>query len=614
MTNARPNILWVSFEDCNPTYPCYGDPTVRTPHLDALAEEGCLWRKAYSTAPVCSPARSAVITGMYPISIGTHHHRTNSGNNYKSLACNYQAVVPHYVKCFTEYLRGAGYYCANNSKTDYQFDAPLTAWDDCSGSGHWRNRPDSDQPFFAVFNLGRTHESGMWEKGVLDEEFAISPENVEVPPYLPDTEKVRRSIARNYTNIAYNDARLGELLAQLDEDGLAENTVVFHWSDHGPSVRGKRWPYEAGIHVPMIVRGPINREPGTVCEDLVSTIDLAPTVLSLCGVTIPWHLQGQAFLGPRTVAPREYVYISRDRYDEMYDMTRACRDSHFKYIRHYHPEYPYLRWNSYRNRHPIMQELIRCQAEETLNEIQLQMFRESRPAEELFDVDADPHELANLADSPAYAEDLARLRSALDGWIEEVGDLGAIPEETMVRNMCPDGIQPQTRPPVMVPLGPSDFGEEILPTEDTRFQGPLRVQLQSPTQGASIAWSTALNETWNLYTGPISLAAGQTTLRVRAVRIGYQDSPIVEQQFVVMAEGPVAPRTGLPPRSPASHNPGTSLARYPSTESDIPSRAVPAAHPPAPRADPASDEPAGRTTASAITHPAHRQTTPAENP
>ena len=324
MSSRRPNILWFSFEDTNPCYGCYGDTVARTPTLDRLAGQGCVWTNAFSTAGVCAPARSAVITGMYPISIGTHHMRTT----HKNRACPevptpYSAVIPHYVKCFTEYLRAEGYYCTNNDKTDYQFTPPMTAWDECSSSAHWRNRPDPEQPFFAVFNPTRTHESGMWPEKCPSPTF--DPAAMKLPPYFPDTPKVREAMARMYTNIEYNDRLFGETLQQLEDDGLAENTIVFHWSDHGPLPRGKRWPYDSGIHVPMIVRWPGHLPAGALSDELVSTIDLGPTVLSLAGIPVPAHLQGQAFLGPQKRPPRTYVYASRDRHDEAYDMVRAVR-------------------------------------------------------------------------------------------------------------------------------------------------------------------------------------------------------------------------------------------------------------------------------------------------
>lgn len=528
-----PNILWISFEDCYPYFGCYGDAVARTPNLDRLAAEGCLWTNAFSTAPVCSPARSAVITGMYPVSIGTHHHRTRSGDNYEAPPYSYEAVVPHYVKCFSEHLRAAGYYCTNNAKTDYQFAPPLTAWDECNKSGHWRKRPDPEQPFFAVFNLTQTHESHMWEGEWPELTFDL--DAIEVPPYFPDTEKVRRSMARMYMNIEASDRHLGELLQQLHGDGLAHNTAVFIWTDHGPMPRGKRWPYDSGIRSPLIVRWPGALQSGSVSDRLVSTVDLAPTVLSICGLEIPHHMQGRAFLGPREVEPRDYVYVSRDRYDEMYDTVRAVRDKRFKYIRHYHPEQPYLLYNRYRNIHPIMQEMWRLHVAGELEGPQQLILQGKRPAEELYDTRTDPHEIDNLAADPACETELERLRAALDDWQREVGDLGLIPEDVLYRQMYPDGVQPTTLVPLFVVLGGDQFGLAESP-DGGRFEGPVILQMQSGTQGASIAYTFEEGDDahWSLYHEPIRLPTGETRVRARAIRIGYKSSPEVAATFTIL--------------------------------------------------------------------------------
>ncbi len=523
MTQKRPNILWVSFEDTNPYYGCYGDKVARTPNLDRLAAEGCRWPNTFSTAGVCAPARSAVITGMYPISIGTHHMRTTHTNKFTpELPTPYSAVIPHYVKCFPEYLRAEGYYCTNNSKTDYQFDAPFTAWDELSDTAHWRNRPDKDQPFFAVFNPTSTHESGMWPERCPNPTF--DPDVIELPPYFPDTPKVREAMARMYTNIENEDRRLGELLQQLEEDGLADNTIVFHWSDHGPLPRGKRWPYDSGIHVPMIVRWPGQLEPGSVSERLLSTVDLGPTVLSCCGLDVPQHLQGQPFLGPKDRSDREYIYASRDRYDESYDMIRAVRDKQFKYIRHYHPELPYLQWIPYRNRHPIIQEMYRLHQEGKLEGPQTLMFQK-RPAEELYDTEADPFETTNLADDPRFFAELERLRDALDNWIADVGDMGEIPEAEMVRQWYPNGERPQTVAPIAIPICEENPGREAA-MEESALPGPVLIQLHCATQGASIGYTFDEGDDakWQLYDQPLPLPSGATTLRIKAIRIGYKES------------------------------------------------------------------------------------------
>lgn len=532
MKTKRPNILWISFEDTNPLYPCCGDNTAHTPNLDKLASESCNWTNAFAVAGVCAPARSAIITGMYPTSIGTHHMRTTHTNEHApELPTPYSAVVPHYVRCLPEYLQQAGYYCTNNGKNDYQFEAPFTVWNEhnthCNewshhGKAHWRNRPDPDQPFFAVFNFGRTHESGMWEN---DREITVDPDSISLPPYFPDTPKVRESMARMYSNIEYNDKLLGKLLDQLEEDGLAENTIVFHWSDHGPMPRGKRYPYDSGIHVPMIVRAPGLIEPGTKSETLVSTIDLFPTVLSTAGIPIPPHVQGQAFLGSQAREEREYVYASRDRYDESYDMVRAVRDKRFKYILNCRPDLPNHPWVRYLNRHPIVQELHRLNLAEDLTEEQQWFFRDTRPVEELYDTEIDPWEMNNLADDPTHADVKDRLNKALHAWTAEVGDLGIMDEAEMVHNWYPQGNQPITSTPLIIPFSENHCG--INPVyEKLSVRGPAKIQLYCATQGASIGYSfdDGDNPKWHLYTGVIDLPAGTTTFRTKACRIGFAES------------------------------------------------------------------------------------------
>jgi N-sulfoglucosamine sulfohydrolase len=531
---SRPNILWFSFEDTNPFYGCYGDPVARTPNLDRLAAQGRLYTHCFSTAGVCAPARSAVITGMYPISIGTLHMRTSHTHPLApELPTPYSAVLPYYVKCFTEYLRAAGYYCTNNVKTDYQFEPPITAWDELSETAHWRNRPDPDQPFFAVFNPTRTHESAMWPENT--PEISFDPDEMRLPPYFPDTRKVREALARMYTQIERSDQHLGEVLAQLEEDGLAENTIVFHWSDHGPLPRGKRWPYDAGIHVPLIVRWPTGIRPGEVSDQMVSTIDLGPTVLSLAGIAIPHHMQGQAFLGAQASPARQYIYASRDRHDEAYDMVRAARDRRYKYIRHYHPELPYLLWIPYHNRHPIVQELWRLHLEGKLNAVQELLFQANRPAEELYDTIADPYEINNLALDPTMSEELERKRVALDAWLEGVGDLGQISEFEMVHRWYPDGIQPKTAAPLVIPICAEYPGLEPAPAGG-EFTAPMVVQLHCVTQGASIAYTfdPAPAPSWSLYCEPLRLPRGNTLIRARAIRIGYQESDEIQANFTVL--------------------------------------------------------------------------------
>ena len=507
----RPNILWITTEDMSPRLGAYGDTLARTPNLDRFAEAGTRYTNAFSVSGVCAPSRSALITGVYPISIGTHQMRTT--HEAPGLPGPYLAVPPPEVKAFTEYLRAAGYYTSNNAKTDYQFGTPVTAWDESSNEAHWRNR-EPGQPFFSVFNSTRTHESKVWPDST--EERTTPREAVVVPPYYPDTDVVREDLARHYDNIARMDTWVGEILAELEADGLADSTIVFFYSDHGDGLpRAKRWVYDSGLHVPLMIRWPeaLRPEryaPGSTEERLVSFVDFGPTVLSIADVEVPASMQGKPFLGGQEVGPRDYIYAARDRHDEAYDRMRAVRDDRFKYIRNYMPETAYVQPIAYRDRMPTMQELLRLSEEGRLEGPQALWFRQTRPEEELYDTHADPHEVGNLADDPEYQDVLERMRGALDAWLERVGDMGATPEAEMVEAMWPGGEQPTTEPPVILA---EREGEAV------------RVEITSPTEGASVAYTTDAGEDarWKLYDGPFEVAPG-TAVRAKAIRYGYAES------------------------------------------------------------------------------------------
>lgn len=542
----RPNFLWISLEDTSPRFGCYGDTVARTPNLDKLASEGRVYTHAFSTAGVCAPSRSAIITGVYQTSMGTHHMRTRHTNrNSPELPTPYSAVPPHYVKTFTEYLRSAGYFCTNNSKTDYQFDPPFTAWDQLGSHGHWRNRPSQDQPFLAVFNPTLTHESGMWEDEFCPgdaaymgigrpEELETNPDNVEVPPYVPNNERCRMALARQYDNLAQSDRIVGNILVQLEEDGLADNTIVFIWSDHGEGLpRGKRWPYDRGIRIPMIVRWPGTIPEGEVTSDLVSLVDLGPTLLSLADVPIPAHMQGQPFLGNNAIE-REYVYAARDRHDESYDMVRAIRDKRYKYIRNFCPERPYLLWIPYRNKHPMLQEMWRLHREDALEGPQKLLMQSTRPPEELYDTETDPWEINNLINDPDHLETLNKLRLEMDAWREEVGDRGETSEDEMVDSLWPNMEQPVTGTPTFIPIDDGHIGDAAAPEGGT-FSAPVLLQMHVGSQGASIGYTKEEGEDaqWQLYSEPLRLPPGEHRIRAKAIRIGYQESPERVATFVV---------------------------------------------------------------------------------
>ena len=423
-TGNRPNILWITCEDISPHLGCYGDPEARTPNLDRLASEGRRYTNAFSISGVCAPSRSCLITGMYPTTLGTCHMRCDN-------------PPPPHVRCFPEYLRSAGYYCTNNRKTDYNFKHPRETWDQCSAKAHWRARPDKVQPFFAVFNFTNTHESQVgrdledpdYAKRRLPPEERHDPAKAQVPPYYPATPIVRKHWAHYFDLITQMDRQAGRVLDQLEEDGLAESTVVFFYSDHGVGLpRAKRWMYDSGTHVPLLIRWPGQIEPGTVTDRLVSFVDFAPTALSIAGAPIPDHMQGVPFLGERAGKPRDYVFAARDRMDERYDIIRSARDKRFRYIRNYEPHRPYAQYLNYPEGWAVMPELRRVHQAGQLTAEQALFFRETKPLEELYDVAADPHEVYNLAADPHHHEVLERLRKVMDTWMRDTRDLGLVPE------------------------------------------------------------------------------------------------------------------------------------------------------------------------------------------
>lgn len=507
----RWNVLWLVSEDTSPDLGCYGDAYAHTPTFDRLASQGARFTRAFTIAGVCAPSRSGIITGMYPTSIGTLHMRS-------------QGVPPPQVRCFPEYLRAAGYYCTNNAKTDYNFAPPVTAWDESSGKAHWRSRPGHGRadamPFFAVFNAEVSHESRVWDENHEKQVLPLvppparhDPGRAVLPPYYPDTPKVRRAWANYYDGVTAADTFLGRILAQLEEDGLANSTVVFYYGDHGRGLpRAKRWVYDSGTRIPLIVRWPGMVQPGSVVDDIVSGIDLGPTVLSIANVPVPKHMQGQPFLGPQKARARDYAFSARDRMDETYDVIRGVRDRRFRYVRNDKPGRPYAQYIDYMEKGQIMQELRRLNKEGTLTGPQRLFFRPEKPAEELYDTRADPHEINDLATDPRYRADLLRLRAAFQRWRKETNDLGVLPEDELKERMRPGGQWSTTGPVRIVPEPPRN-GQSV-------------VTLACPTEGASIAWTADAGERpwWRLYAGPITLRQS-TRLRARACRLGYHDGP-----------------------------------------------------------------------------------------
>ena len=510
----RPNILWLVAEDLSPIIPAFGDDTVATPNLDRLAAEGVRYTRVFSTSGVCAPSRAALATGMYQNRIGAQHMRTTnvSGFGVDGLI-PYEAVPPPFVKMHSQYFREAGYYTSNNAKEDYQFRKAVTAWDDSSRTAHWRNR-GPDQPFFSVFNFNITHESQIW---VQAENPLRVPEDLEVPipPYLPDTAVAQRDVRQVYSNIVAMDEQVGQILEELEQDGLLESTVIFWYSDHGgPLPRQKRLLYDAGLQVPMIIRYPDRWRAGELDDQLISFVDFKSTALSLAGIEPPEYVDGRAFAGEfQSSESRLYIHAAADRFDRQYDTIRAVRDDRFKYLRNYHPEQGYYLPLTYREQMPIMQELLRLRDQNGLTEAQAQWFRENKPAEELFDTLADPHELTNLALDPAYSDKLLELRAELDRWLSGFDDKGMMPEPDLINEIWPGMEQPVTSSP----------------TASRQYD---RVVLSSLTPGANIGYqmlgpAEEFGSTWQVYTEPLELLPGMRLIAI-AHRIGYQPSSMIE--------------------------------------------------------------------------------------
>lgn len=509
-----PNIVWLVAEDLSPIIPPFGDNTVSTPNISRLADEGIRFTNAFSTSGVCAPSRAALATGMYQNGIGALHMRTTnvSGYGVEGLV-PYEAVPPPEVKMLSQYFREAGYYTTNNAKEDYQFRKALTAWDDSSNSAHWRNR-SPNQPFFAVFNFGITHESQVWAQAS-NPLLINSNLDVPIPPYLPDTEIAQQDIRQVYSNIVAMDQQVGEIINQLEEDGLLENTVIFWYTDHGgPLPRQKRLLYDSGLQIPLVVRFPDGWRAGETDDQLVSFVDFKSTALSLAGIEPPDYVDGQAFLGEFTSSPRQYIHAAADRFDTAYDTIRAVRDQRYKYLRNFNPDQPYYLPLTYREQMPIMQELLRLNRQGALDEFQAQWFRLNKAEEELFDTATDPHELVNLAADPAYREKLEELRSEMTRWMDEINDQGLIPEPELIESMWPGLNQPVTATPV----AELRYGRVVLNSDTVGAQ--IGYQLLGPDDPYNMV-------NWQVYTGPVTVAENQRLVAI-AHRIGFQPSGMVE--------------------------------------------------------------------------------------
>ncbi len=424
----KPNILWIVIEDISSHFGYQGEPLVHTPNVDRLALEGVAFSNAYVTAPVCSASRSAMITGMYQTSIGAHHHRSSRGEQ--------KIHLPEGMLTVPELFREAGYYTCSSSeqfdrkgKEDYNF---VYSSEQLYEATDWTERAEG-QPFFAQVHLrgGKLRNVPRWYEEVvagLEPTILVKAEDVELPPYYPDHPVFLQDWAEYLNSVQYTDMEVGLVLKRLEDEGLLENTVIFFMTDHGISqARGKQFLSDEGSRIPFIVWNPARLKPG-VREDLVVHIDMAAASLQFAGIELPDYMEANPLFGNDHV-PREYIICARDRCDETVDRIRSVRKENFKYIRNYYPLRPYLQPCAYKDGKPWMPMLRELDKKGMLDEFQQLVTYDTRPLEELYDLEADPYEVNNLALDKSYADKLAGMKEILEQWIEQTGDMGQFPEQ-----------------------------------------------------------------------------------------------------------------------------------------------------------------------------------------
>lgn len=420
----RPNILWLTSEDNGPQYGCYGDTYATTPNLDALATKGVRFNHCWSNAPVCAPARTCLISGRWAPADAAEHMRS-------------MVPLPEGHQMYPQLLRAAGYYCSNNSKEDYNLAKPKEGkkdlvWDESSAKAHWKNRAPG-QPFFAVFNLQITHESQIRRR---PHTLIHDPAKAPLPPFHPDTPEVRHDWAQYYDNVALMDAKVGEALAELEKAGLAEDTIIMHYGDHGAGMpRFKRWPYNSGLQVGLIMHfpekwkhlAPKNYSAGSANDELVCFLDLPATLLSIAGVEPPAYFQGRAISGPYAKPAPAFIHGFRGRMDERQDLVRSTTDGRYVYIRNYMPRLPYGQFLNYMFQQATTRVWKERFDQGGLPELQTRFWK-PKPAEELYDLSTDRWETVNLNGSAKHADIKKKLAEAQQAWLIQTRDLGFIPE------------------------------------------------------------------------------------------------------------------------------------------------------------------------------------------
>ena len=449
----QPNILWIFSEDLSPFMGCYGDSinAGHTPVIDNLAKEGVLFTHAYATAPVCSPSRSAIISGKMQTTTGTHHHRSSRTTDGEVVPPNLRIHLPNYITTVPELMRKAGYFTFNSGKDDYNFhydrrelysvgtkedyQAGMNGWQGNTSKNKisftedtWNSRPDKNQPWFGQIMIlggkGRNKHVRQGEK--------LAANDVPLPPYFPDFKGMRRSWTEHYNAVRGADARVEQIINQLAADGELENTIIFFFSDHGSnqSLRHKQYCYEGGLHIPLIIKGNHpSLKSGKVRTDLVSTLDISATTLVFGGVEIPNYFDGQSLFDKKN-KQRDYIISARDRCDYTIDRIRSVRSEKYRYIKNYFPERPRLQAN-YRDKQKPVKEFRKLHQEGKLTPYQEEHWFGVRAVEELYDIENDPHQMNNLAEKKQYTSELEKHRMILEKWIKETDDQGENPESSI---------------------------------------------------------------------------------------------------------------------------------------------------------------------------------------
>ena len=501
----KPNILCIVCEDISPILGCYGDSVAVTPHLDTFSKEAIRYNM-FTSVGVSAPSRYSLITGRYPSADGANYMRTIGKEARPENIRPYSSMPEAGVRCFTEYLREAGYYCTNNNKTDHQFTTPPTAWDECGVKAHWKNAPDN-VPFFSIFNLNVTHESQVWVR--TNKALSVSPNDVPIPPYYPDNEIVRHDIAVAYSNVTAMDKQFSVLVEELRESGKLDNTIIIYYSDNGgPLPRQKRAIYESGMLVPFMIRFPDGYRKGEHSNELVAFVDIPATILSLANVKPNKTIHGTPFLGKYKEKERQYVYGARDRMDAEVDKQGCVRDAQYRYVRNYRERTVGYMPIKYRLQMPMMRNMLMLLEKGELNNTQAHWFTAKREKEEFYHTANDPHEINNLIHDPKYAKEIARLRKAYNKWDKKYNKYWHLSELENLNRIQPQGSEPQVEKPEI----------SILKNG--------KIVAKCATKGANIAYKKDMQQkSWTLYTEPFTVECPEKITFI-ATRIGYAQSEV----------------------------------------------------------------------------------------